>query len=596
MSDAKSVTRGGEASYGLRPGRTIVSYLGPYTGTIVVGGLLLLVTNGLDKAIPWLLQHAIDALRAGAFGRLPEYAGLVIGCAVAMGFVRTFSRIRLFNVGRDVEFDLRNELIERLHVLGPSFFRRMQTGEIMSRATNDLGQVRLLLGFGMLNVVNTVLAYIGAVALMLAISPKLTLYALAPYPFFALATRAFSRAMFKRSQRAQVALAALADRAQENLSGVRIVRSFAIEAHEQARFEAANQEAVRRNMSLVMLRGLMWPVLMAFASSALLISIGVGGRMVLHGELTVGQFAAFNAYLGGLLWPTLALGFILSVVQRGRASYARVRQILDAVPEVVEAEHPEPAKGEGALRVDHLSFAYDGEPVLDGLSLEVPAGGRLAVVGKTGSGKSTLAALLARLLPTPAGAVFLDGQDVPRLGVRELRRVVGYAQQEPFLFSTTVARNIALSLPDPNAPDAMDRVRGAARDAAILPEIEGLPEGFDTVVGERGVQLSGGQKQRIALARALLREPRVLVLDDPLSAVDARTESLILESLDRAGEGRTLVLIPHRVAAASRADQIVVLEAGRVVERGTHEELVRLRGVSAGMGARQRSEEELASL
>jgi len=577
-------------------GRSIFSYLRPYRGRLLLGVLLLLVTNGLDKAIPWLLQHAIDSLKDGVLDAVRDFALVVIAIAAVMWAVRTASRIVVFNVGRDVEYVLRNEILARLHLLGPSFFQRMPTGDIMSRATNDLGQVRLLVGFGVLHVVNSVVAYVGALALMIAISPKLTLYSMVPVPMFVLATRWFSRALFKRSRASQEALASLADNAQETLSGIRLVRAFAVEGHAEERFEEHNQNALRRNMDLVIVRGFMWPVLMALSSIGTVIVIWMGGSMVIADELTIGEFVAFNAYLGQLVWPTMAFGFLLSVVQRGRASYQRVREILDAEADVVEAPDAREPKGEGALSVRDLSYAYADHQALESVSLDVPATGSVAVVGRTGSGKSTLAALLPRMLPTPAQSVFVDDDDVTELELHGLRRTVGYAQQEPFLFSTTVARNIGFALEDPDGHEAMPRIRDAAREAAVLEEIESLPDGFDTVVGERGVQLSGGQKQRIALARALLNEPAILVLDDPLSAVDAKTEAQILRALDRAGEGRTVVLVTHRVAAAARTDHIVVLEDGRVVERGTHAELVDGDGLYAQLAARQRLEQELSSL
>ena len=577
-------------------GRSIGDYLAPHRRALVTGTLLLLLTNAFDKAIPWLLQHAVDGLKEGDFEVVRAFALGVVGCAAIMWGVRTLSRIQVFNVGRDVEFALRNDLLARIHRLGPSFYGRMGTGEIMSRATNDLGQVRLLVGFGLLNVVNSIFAYVAAVGLMLAISPKLTLMALLPYPFFALVTRTFGNRLFVRSREAQEALGDLADVAQENLSGVRVVRAFAVEDHEVARFDRANDESVRRNMRLVALRGLMWPVLMLIGSVGTLIVVWQGGKMVLDDEITVGQFAAFHAYLGQLVWPTLAFGYLLSVLQRGRAAWGRLRAILDAEPDVIEAPDARAPSGPGALSVRDLSYAYDGRTVLDGVSFDVPAGGSVALVGTTGAGKSTLATLLPRLLPTPPGTVFLDGEDVTHLALHGLRHTVGYAQQEPFLFSTTVARNIAFPVDDPGAPDVPERVRFVANEASVLEEIESLPEGFDTVVGERGVQLSGGQKQRIALARGLLDDPRVLVLDDPMSAVDASTEARILEALDHAREGRTLVLVTHRVAAAARCDRVLVLDGGRVVERGTHEDLVRGDGLYARLAARQRLEQELASL
>lgn len=577
-------------------GRSLLAYVRPYRARLAVGILFLLVTNAAEKAIPWLLAHALDSLTHGAFDAVRDFAFGVVGLAAVSWLVRTLSRVWIFNVGRDVEYDLRNEVLERIHLLGPSFFRRMATGEIMSRATNDLAQVRLLVGFAGLNVVNSSIAFITAIALMIAISPELTLYALLPYPLLVLATRGFGAAIYERSTRSQEAIAKLSDRANENVAGVRVVRAMGLEARERERFEEANQRAVDTTMSLVTLRGLMWPVLLGVSSIGTLIVVWVGGGMVLDGELSAGQFAAFNAYLGLLLWPTLALGYILSVVQRGRASYARVREILDAEPDVVERADARPAEGPGALEVRDLRFAYGERQVLDGVSLEVPAGGSLAVLGPTGSGKSTLAALLPRLLPAPQGAVRLDGVDVTELTLRSLRESVGYAQQEPFLFSTSVERNLKLALDDPEAPDAEARMRHAAAEACVLEDVEAMPDGFATVVGERGVQLSGGQKQRLALARALLSRPKVLVLDDPLSAVDAETESEILAALDRAKQHRTFVLITNRAAAAARTDRILVLDEGRVVEEGTHEDLLVQGGLYARIAAKQRLERELEAL
>ena len=582
-----------------RDPRSLWSYVRPYWRSIAIGGLLLIVTNALAKSLPWLLKNAVDGLVGLQFESVGYYALAMVGVALVMFFVRVLSRVFVFNVGRDVEYDLRNDIVARLHTLGPSFFRRMSTGEIMSRATNDLGQLRLLVGFGALNLVNTILAYVASIALMLVISPELTLMALAPYPLFIFVARGFGKALYERSRDAQSALGQLSDRAQENLAGVRVVRAYGLEEAQAERFEEVNQNAIRVNMRLVVLRGLMWPVLMMIGSLGTLIVIWRGGNMILEGTLSPGQFAAFIAYLETLVWPTLAFGYMLSVVQRGRASYERVREILDAEPEIVEAEMPRAADGRGAISVRGLNVERDGKEVLRDVAFDLPAGGSLAIMGGIGSGKSTLAATLPRLLPASPGAVKLDGVPVEEVGLRDLRQAVAYAQQEPFLFSTTVERNIAFGAerrPGESAMTLRERVREAAREAAIGDEIEGMPEGLDTLVGERGVQLSGGQKQRIALARALLNAPTVLVLDDPLSAVDAKTEAKILDALDRAGEKRSVVLVTHRVAAAQRMDDIVVLEEGRVTERGTHAELVGGGGLYGRLAARQALENELETM
>ena len=570
----------------------LTDWLQPYKRATAFGVLWLVLTQIAEKATPWLFRQGIDALAAGNSNAVFQSAMWVIALALGAWFVRTASRIQLFNVGRDVEYDLRNALLERLHVLGPSFTREMSTGDIMSRATNDLAQVRLLIGFGGLNLVNSSLAFVLAIALMLFVSPKLTLFAMMPYPVMLLSAVAFSRAMFRRSTLAQGAIASLTERVQEDVAGARVVRSLGLESQQLKRFESANAEAVRHNLALVVLRSTMWPVLAGLASVGSLIVIYKGGGMVLAGELTVGELVAFNFYLAQLVWPTLALGYLISVLTRGQAAYKRIADILVKVPAVSEAPDAVDVLFESGLRVSNLSYEIQGRPILEGVSFDVPVGTSLAIVGATGSGKSTLAALLARLLPTPVGTVFLGDTDITRLTLRSLRRAIGYAQQEPFLFSTTVGKNLALAL-DNDTPNAEAKIHEAMVEAAVDEEVESMPERTATIVGERGVQLSGGQKQRLALARALLNSPKILILDDPMSAVDARTEARILSTIDKVASERTLILVTHRVVAARRATRILVLRDGRVVESGTHDELLALGGFYATLAEKQRLETEV---
>lgn len=565
----------------------------PYRGRIAFGALLLVLTQVAEKAVPWLFQHGVDALYRERFDEARTMAFAIIGLAAAAWAVRALSRVQVFNVGRDVEYDLRNQLIERLHVLGPAYVARTTTGDIMSRATNDLGQVRLLVGFGALNVVNSLLAFVFSIAMMITVSPTLTLWSLIPYPLIALSAMAFSGALFRRSVSSQSTIGALSERVQESVAGTRMVRSLGLEAKERERFEKANAAAVEATMGLVTLRAAMWPVLMGFSTLGTLLVLWRGGDLVLHDELTVGQLAAFQAYLAQLVWPTLAFGYLVAIVQRGRASYGRVREILESAPVIAEDPHAVEAPSSSAIEVRGLSYAIGDRQILDDVRFSVPEDGFLAIVGTTGSGKSVIAALLARLLPTPRDTVFLGGQDITHMRLASLRRAVGYAPQDPFLFSTTIEANLRLAA---GRDATRDQLFAALDEAAVDHDVRAMPDGIETVVGERGVQLSGGQKQRVALARALLSSPRVLVLDDPMSAVDAKTEVEILEALERARKGRTLVLVTHRIAAAARADRVVVLDRGRVVASGTHEELLARDGLYARLAERQAMEHKLAAL
>ena len=509
--------------------------------------------------------------------------------------VRVLSRVAVFNAGRNAEYELRRVLSAKLLTLGPSFYRRMSTGEIMSRVTNDLTQVRLLLGFGVLNVINTALALASSLYFLVPTSPKLTVVALIPLPLLLLVTRWFSGGFFTKTRDAQAALGEMSSRVQASVAGVRVVRSFALEAQESEAFEVTNQKYLEKSLGLARLRGSMTPILQVTLSLGVLVVFWYGGHLVMTKQMGWGDFLGFTLALGRLTWPLMSLGFIVGMLQRGRASYARLAEVYAAEPDITDGPL-RPASLPRGLEVKNLSFAYGDRKVLDDVNFTLGHGKSLAIVGRTGAGKSTLALLLARLLPTPAASVFLGSHDVCQLPLALVRQVVGYAQQNAFLFSTTVGRNIAFCLDDPDSHESSERVHRAAEEARIAEEVRELPDGFDTVVGERGVQLSGGQKQRIALAAAFVSEPQILILDDPLSAVDARTERGILDAIDRQRQARSLILITHRVAAASHCDEIIVLEKGRIVERGTHDQLRRSGGLYNMFAEEQRIERELQAL
>jgi ATP-binding cassette subfamily B protein len=583
--------------------RRLLPYLRRHRGALVRGLVCLLLTTVLSVASPWVLRHAIDDLhQAVTREKLWLYAGLLVGLVVLEGGFRYLMRMVLIGTSRELEYELRNDVFAHLTRLPAAYYQSNRIGDVMSRATNDMSGVRMVLGPGIMYTANTVATFVGTLALMLAISPLLTGLSLVPLLLVSFLVRHFGRQIHDRSERVQEQLATMNALCQENLSGVRVVRAYAQEVHEQARFEQANRELVARNRSLIRMFGGLYPAIQALMGVGAALVVLLGGRAVIGGAISLGEFVAFSAYLTMLHWPMIALGWVVNLFERGEASMGRINAILDTVPAIRDEgdaarppeQPPAPVALRGAVEFRNLSFGYlPDRPVLRDVSLSVPAGSTVAIVGPTGSGKSTLVSLLARLFEPPAGSLFVDGHDVRELPLGTLRGAIGFVPQESFLFSRTVRENVALGLHD--APATGSRVADAARIAQLEKDVADFPQGFETMVGERGITLSGGQKQRTALARALAVDPRILVLDDALASVDTHTEEQILSGLRGVFGTRTTFLVSHRVSTVQGADLIVVLREGRVVESGSHAELVQHGGFYADLHQRQLLEEEMAS-
>ncbi len=585
------------------------SYLFRYSGRLVTGSIMLVATNAFALAIPWLLGLTVDALRGPDPGAtVPRLALWMIVMAALQAVTRIWSRVALFNAARMAEADVRSELFAHLLLLDPGFYRGHPVGDVMSRLTNDVQTVRAMWGPGLLNLVNTAFVFTAALVLMLGIDPWLTLWALLPYPSMVVLGGIFGRRIYRTSRAVQEELGALSSAVQEDLTGVQVIKTYGLEEERQGRFRERSSRLLDRNMALTQVRGQLLPVLGAVASTGTVIVLFLGGRAVISGEMGLGALIQFNAYLALLVWPTLALGWMISLLQRGQASWRRLGEILETQPSIVDGDVAlDPVTVRGDVSIRNLTLSIGGRALVNDISLEVPSGTVTAVVGRLGSGKSLLIEAIPRLLDVPTGTVFLDGHDVTQLRLGDLRGAIGYAPQEAFLFSTTLAENIVMGLANRTGNGAhkekengasnggvSEEVRRAAHAAGLDRDLAALPDGFHTVVGERGITLSGGQRQRVALARALAAEPRVLILDDSLSSVDAETEKEILGKLDEVMRGRTAILISHRVAAVRRAHQIAVLDQGRLVERGTHDELLARGGVYAELYRTQLAEEMAA--
>ncbi|MFZ0737073.1 MAG: ABC transporter ATP-binding protein [Candidatus Acidiferrales bacterium] len=612
----------------------LLPYLGRYKGGMTIGLVTLVAMGLVGNVVPLIMGVIFDCIGneakplsklAGRLGILSDWVSryyrpmnrhalaifcLVLLVAIALKGIFSFlTRWILIGVSRDIEYDIRNDLLAQLLRLEPEFYVRNRTGELMSRCTNDLNNVRMVLGPGIMYSATTVVTFVLAVAVMLMISPALSLLVLLPVPIVALTVRYFGQIIHALFEKIQASLATLSARAQENFSGVRVVRAYGQENVESRNFDETNREYVSKNVRLILAWSMFMPALTALIGMTFILVLWQGGRLVMLSRITLGEWVAFYTFLGQLIWPMVALGWVTNIFQRGAASMGRLNYIFDAHPKindvaagfdgVANEESPIVQRApaiRGEIEFRNLNFAYPtagngnpAAPVLQDINLRIPEGSTLAIVGPTGSGKSTLAGLAARLWDAAPGAVLLDGRPIGEWPLAKLRRALGFVPQDTFLFSETLSENIAFGVDAANA----EQIEEASQIASVYGDIVEFPAKFQTMVGERGLTLSGGQKQRTALARAVIRDPRILILDDALSSVDTETEERILGRLREVMKERTTILVSHRCSTVRDADQIVVLVDGRIAERGTHQELLGIGGYYADLYQKQLLEEEL---
>jgi ATP-binding cassette subfamily B multidrug efflux pump len=581
--------------------KPLTPYLRRYWKSLAWGGVSTILYNVVKVLIPLVIGHAVDDMKQSLTQEKIFRNALILLLIAALSAIFLYiTRQVIIGASREIEFDLRNDIFANLERQSPNYYHTHRTGDIMARTTNDLNAVRMLLGPAIMYSANTIVFTAAALPFMYRISPKLTFFAFVPLPMASILVQYFGARIHRRFERIQAMFSDISAKAQENFSGARLIRAFAQEEAEIASFETANLEYIKRSLYLVRLMAMLWPTLEFVLGLSLMITLLVGGHEVVSHRISVGQFTAFNVYMVQLTWPMIAVGWVVNLFQRGTASVVRIDELLKQQPDIADNDvtptqlqrFEDAEQITGDIEFRNLTFSYpNAPPVLRDINLRIPSGSSLAVVGPTGSGKSTLVNLIPRLLDATPGMVLIDGESIRHYPLAQLRSSIGFVPQETFLFSETIRQNIAFGKPDASP----EQVEEAATIAHISTEILEFPKGFDTEVGERGLTLSGGQKQRTAIARAVIRDPKVLILDDALASVDTYTEERILSGLKQVMEGRTTIFISHRISTARNADQIAVLVAGRVAELGTHDELLARNGYYTDLFEKQRLEEELST-
>lgn len=572
--------------------RAVAGYLLRHKLMLLLGVALVVIANLIILIPPLLLQQAIDGLRHGTdASALTRFAFLIVGVALVAAFFQFGSRFVINSVSRRVEYEMRGDLFRHFQDMDVGYFQQRKLGDLVARATNDLTAVRQMTGPGISNLCNTLVAFTLTAWAMVRIDVQLTLYSLTVMPIISVLFFVVGRGIRTRYRKVQDQFGEVSARAQENFSGIRVVKAYAQEEPELAAFNRLNQEYVRRAVAYARLNSVLWPSMYFISGLAVAILLWRGGIDVIEGRVTLGELVQFNTYLAALTWPMIALGWTVNLFQQGAASMSRIQEVHDAVPAIRDTEETlaRVAPTRGAVDFRHVSVAYGDHEVLHDITISVPAGSSLAVVGPTGSGKSTLVNALARVFDVSSGAILIDGVDIRTIPLVELRRAIGFVPQENFLFSLSIRENVGFGVDDLSE----ERMEHALTVSQLGKDVVDFPQGVETMLGERGVTLSGGQKQRTGIARAIAKDPLILILDDSMSSVDTNTEAAILRGLRQVMAGRTSIVIAHRISTIKDLDQIVVLDDGRIIERGTHAELVVHHGMYADMYRRQLLDEEL---